>query len=244
MRYAILSDIHANLEALEAVLGEIEHLGVDRVFCLGDVVGYNADPNACVRLLMEKGIPSLMGNHDAAACGLEEPDAFNPVARAAVLWTRGALHEECRRFLRNQPLRIELPGGICMVHGSLLHRDHYLMARSDVMMNLDRMGAADPPIRLLFFGHTHVQAAFDDAALPCGPPPAELVLERARRYLVNPGSVGQPRDGNPSAAFLVYDDEIDTVRFARCSYDLRSCADKILSAGLPERLAARLYSGC
>jgi predicted phosphodiesterase len=245
MRYAILSDIHSNLEALEVCLLEIDRMGVDRVVSLGDIVGYNASPNECVRLLRERGISSLMGNHDAAACGLEEPEDFNPIAKAAVLWTRQALEPAHRDVLKGMPEQADLEAGHRLAHGSLLHRDHYVRSQDDIMANIRRMRQADPGIRVLFFGHTHIQAAFvcqeEDVSMMA---PPRFSIRSDSLYLVNPGSVGQPRDHDPRASFLLYDEEEQTVEFIRLTYDVLACRNKILSAGLPRALADRLRAGC
>lgn len=245
MRYAVISDIHSNLEALEVVLQEIDRVGVDRIVSLGDLVGYNANPNECVQLLTERAIPSLMGNHDAAACGLEEPLNFNPIAKAAVLWTKQALEPGHRDFLRGMPEQRSLNGQVQLAHGSLLHRDHYLTSHFDVVENIRRMEEAEPPIRILFFGHTHIQVAFawDRERLDLISSPRFSVRDDSL-YLINPGSVGQPRDRDPRCSFLLYDEGAHTVEFVRLSYDIDACREKILSAGLPRPLADRLYAGC
>ena len=244
MRCAIISDIHSNLEALNAVLEKIDNTGVDQIVSLGDAVGYNANPNECVRILRERSIPTLIGNHDAVAASLEEPDDFNFVARKAVLWTRAALDTENSLFLRQQPESRPLIDGVKLVHGSLLHRDHYIMSRFDRQENLYRMHTATPPIHLLFFGHTHHQCAFvamDNEIRPVGQ--KKFQLKQGASFIVNPGSVGQPRDRDPRAAFLIYDDEAGSIEFFRAPYDLDACTQKILSAGLPPELAERLYQG-
>ncbi|MEW6442022.1 MAG: metallophosphoesterase family protein [bacterium] len=246
MRYAILSDIHANLEALEAVLGQIAGLGVDQIISLGDLVGYNADPNECVRIVVEGKIPTLMGNHDAAACGLEEPVDFNPIARAAILWTRNALTARSREFLRSLPDERRLPGSVRvrLVHGSLLHRDHYLLSRRDVLENVRRMRSDPQGARILFFGHTHHQVAFrardEDASVIES---SRFEISEDGYYLINPGSVGQPRDRDPRASFIVYDQERRSVEVIRVQYRVADCSRKILAAGLPRELAARLSEG-
>lgn len=245
MRYAIISDVHSNLEALEVVLSEIDRLGVDQIVCLGDLVGYNANPNECAQLFAERGIPTLMGNHDAAACGLEEPIDFNPIARAAVLWTRQALEPKYRDSLQELPEQRSLDKQLRLVHGSLIHRDHYLSSHFDIMENTRRMKEVEPGIRILFFGHTHIQIAFacdqDNLAVVSSP---RFSIREDRLYLINPGSVGQPRDQDPRCAFLVYDEEEQAVEFIRLSYDIHACRDKIFSAGLPRELADRLRVGC
>lgn len=245
MRYAVISDIHSNLEAFEVVLEEIDRLGVDRIVSLGDLVGYNANPNECVQLVLDWGIPTLMGNHDAAACGTADPLDFNPIARSAILWTRQALRTEHREALRDLPEQRSLTEQVRLVHGSLLHRDHYLVTYDGIMENLRRMQGADPGIRVLFFGHTHVQGAFayDKDRLIAVSSPSFSIRDDSL-YLINPGSVGQPRDRDPRCAFLVYDEEAKTVEFLRLPYDVRTCGEKIFSAGLPGALADRLQVGC
>ena len=244
MRYAVISDIHSNLEALETALREIDRIGVDRIVSLGDLVGYNANPNECVRMIKDRGILSLMGNHDAAACGLEDPVAFNPIARAAVLWTRQALVPDLRSFLEGLPEEASLSEGVRLVHGSLIHRDHYLRSHYDIMENIRKMRGAEPGIRVLFFGHTHIQVAlaFDgqEAAVLSA---ARFSIRDDSLYLINPGSVGQPRDRDPRCAFLLYDNEAQTVEFVRLPYDINACGEKIFSAGLPGALADRLHTG-
>jgi len=244
MRYAIISDIHSNLEALEVALQEIDRIGVDRIVSLGDLVGYNANPNECVRILRDRGVTSLMGNHDAAACGLEDPVDFNPTARAAVLWTRRALEPATQDFLKGLPEEGSLNGGVRLAHGSLLHRYHYLASHADIMENIARMQEAEPEIRVLFFGHTHIQIAFayDGETLDVVSSPSFSIRDD-RLYLVNPGSVGQPRDRDPRCGFLLFCEETQTVEFIRLPYDVRACSEKIITAGLPRALADRLHTG-
>jgi predicted phosphodiesterase len=245
MRYAVISDIHSNLEALEVVLEETDRLGVERIVSLGDLVGYNANPNECVRLLLDRGIPTLMGNHDAAACGEAYPEEFNPVARTAILWTRQVLRNEHREALRELPEQRSLNDEVRLVHGSLLHRDHYLVTYDGIMENIRRMQATGPGIRVLFFGHTHVQGAFAyERDRLTAVSSASFSIRDDSLYLINPGSVGQPRDRDPRCAFLVYDEEAKTVEFLRLPYDLHTCREKIFSAGLPGALADRLQVGC
>jgi len=245
VRYAVLSDIHANLEALQAALNAVDSAGVDGIWSLGDLVGYNADPDACIRLIRERGIPTLMGNHDAVACGLSDAVDFNPIARAAAIWTRDALTLEQRDFLLEQPEQRSPAEGVRLVHGSLLHRDHYLLSRYDILENVFRMRAEKPEIRILLFGHTHNQVAFScdaDGNISQMTSPG-FSLHDDRVYLINPGSVGQPRDQDPRCSFLLLDLEGRTVEFVRQAYDIQACADKILSQGLPRELADRLFHG-
>jgi len=242
VRLAIIGDIHGNLEALEATLASIDREGVDGVFCLGDVVGYGPNPNECVAALRERAIPCLLGNHDAAACGLEEPEDFNPVARAALDWTRESLAEEHRGFLRALPERTLLPdGGPLLVHGSPLHRDDYLFTPIDAAAAFQVLEARN--LKLCFFGHTHVPSLFAYRTVVEIKPAGTVPLDLEDIYLVNGGGVGQPRDHDPRAGYVIYDGAQHSVRFYRVDYPVESTANKILAAGLPLELATRLYFG-
>lgn len=224
MKYAVISDIHANLEAFLSVLSDIDALRPDSVVCLGDIVGYGADPNACVDIIRERNMPSVMGNHDAAASGVTEPYNFNPAAREAALWTRNELSKKNRDFLAALPESIETEHFLA-VHGAISDTDKYILDYGDAEPEFYLMG----PHRLCFFGHTHVPARHKS---PSGP----------ERFLVNPGSVGQPRDGNPRAAFLIYDTDTG-IEFRRAEYDIASAQEKIIESGLDKRLAERLSDG-
>ncbi len=243
MRFAVLSDIHANLEALTAVLGRIALMGMDRLFCLGDVVGYNANPNECVDIVKSENMVCVLGNHDSAACGLTEPDNFNPWARQAVLWTRRQLTPENREYLRSRP-RETTVDDLFLCHGAIHDTDRYLLYLDDVHETFDLMDALPDGPRACFHGHTHLTMAFSALGRAVRREFGdELRLARERRYLLNPGAVGQPRDGDPRAAFIVYDSEEKRVTFHRAEYDVGSCQDKIVRAGLPPRLAERLSTG-
>jgi diadenosine tetraphosphatase ApaH/serine/threonine PP2A family protein phosphatase len=244
MRTAVISDIHANLEALTTVLERIRSLKADETVCLGDVVGYNANPNETIDLLREEKIACVLGNHDACAAGLEEPDNFNPLARAAVLWTRERLTAENRQYLAGLP-RERRVRDMFLFHGSIHDTDRYILYRNDVVDNFRLLAGLPGPLSAGFFGHTHVKTALVElqGIISATLAPEELELFPDKRYLLNPGSVGQPRDGDPRAAFLVYDDRSRRVAFLRVEYDVRTCQDKILNAGLPPRLAERLAWG-
>jgi len=243
MRYAILSDIHANLEAFRAVLDRIAALGADRIVCLGDIVGYNAEPNACVAIVRSEGMACVLGNHDAAACGLQEPDNFTPAARQAALWTRDALTSENRAFLQQLPRRLQI-GDFVLCHGSVDDTDRYLLYESDVRGALAVMASLPGSPGLCFFGHTHLQVAYRCTGREIARERANtFVLSRGSRYLVNPGGVGQPRDGDPRAAFLLYDAGERSITLHRVEYDIPAAQDKVLRAGLPPRLAERLALG-
>jgi predicted phosphodiesterase len=244
MRTAVISDIHANLEALTAVFNRIRTLQVDETVCLGDIVGYNANPNECIDILRSEKVICVLGNHDAAASGLEEPDHFNPLARRAVLWTREQLTNDNRQYLidlhRERPVR-----DFYLFHGSIHDTNRYILYREDVVDNFHELAHLRQSPDLGFFGHTHVVAVLSEqyGVIATSLSHEKLFLQRGKRYLINPGSVGQPRDGDPRAAFLVYDDHDREVSFLRVEYDMRRCQEKIISSGLPPQLAERLSWG-
>ncbi|HVY55868.1 MAG TPA: metallophosphoesterase family protein [Thermodesulfobacteriota bacterium] len=238
MRYAIISDIHANLEALLAVLDEIDKCGADCVICLGDIVGYGASPNECVEVIKERQILSLTGNHDKAACGLTEPIDFNPLARRAVLWTREALTPGNREFLRSLPEE-GTAGDFMIVHGAPSDPDRYILSEYDAEEEFPLLGDH----RLCFFGHTHVRILYSLSGEGVGVSRDERVrLLGGASCLVNPGSVGQPRDRDPRAAFLIYDDRGE-VEFRRVAYPIETAMKKIIESGLDRFLAERLSLG-
>jgi predicted phosphodiesterase len=244
MRYAILSDIHSNLEALNAVLRKIDSQKVDEIISIGDVVGYNANPNECIDILRRRGIRSLMGNHDMRACGMESAYDFNPIAKDAIVWTKETLSKENLDFLKSQPRTLYLNEKRAIaIHGSFTSHDIYILSALNAQENFKIMEESHQP-HLCFFGHTHVKiiyaaansdvtTSFDD----------ELDISESERYLINPGSVGQPRDMNPNASFLIYDTKTKKVQFYKVQYDVSVSAQKILKAGLPIELAERLEVG-
>lgn len=243
MRYAILSDIHANLEALHAVLARIAELGADRVVCLGDLVGYNADPNECIDIVRRDVITCIMGNHDAVACGLEDPGSFNPAAKESVLWTRKRLTHENRSYLRGFPRELPI-GDFFICHGSIHDTNRYILNDDDVRDNFLLMEDLPDRPRVCFFGHTHRRDVHHTRGDALAQERADSILiDGKKRYLINPGAVGQPRDGDPRAAFLIYDVKARNVIFYRTEYDIAACQAKIIRAGLPQRLAERLSFG-
>lgn len=243
MRIAVIADIHSNLEALQAVIGRIHALNVDETVCLGDIVGYNANPNECVDILRKDKILSVLGNHDACASGLEEPHRFNELARRAAFWTRAHLTEENRAFLMDLP-RETSRHGCFLFHGSINDTNRYILSRHDARDNFQSLAGLPGGLKLGLFGHTHVSTAFiDHSGALSEELSLDLSLSPGKRYLINPGSVGQPRDRDPRASFLVYDLDDRTVRSFRVEYDVKRCQDRILQAGLPPRLAERLEWG-
>jgi diadenosine tetraphosphatase ApaH/serine/threonine PP2A family protein phosphatase len=237
--YLILSDIHGNLEALDAVLADAigRH---DRILCLGDLVGYGADPNAIVAWARDNLRAIVRGNHDKVCIGLESADTYNPAAQASSVWTQSELIPTHRDYLERLP-RGPLPyEGLDLAHGSPADEDEYLLS-------VFQLPALVPFIQsqITFFGHTHIQGGFLLAPRASRPlfPQVTLNIEPDYFYLVNPGSVGQPRDGDPRAAYALYSPEERAVEFRRVAYDVDRAAAKIRAAGLPEFLAARLHEG-
>jgi diadenosine tetraphosphatase ApaH/serine/threonine PP2A family protein phosphatase len=250
VRILILSDIHANLEALEACLAAAPPH--DRVFNLGDIVGYGANPNEVTERSRELGTVFVRGNHDKACSGVTSLEDFNPIAGLAVLWTRQKLKPDNLSFLHDLPSGPISPvEGLQCVHGSPRDEDEYVLMRRDAYSILGR--AAAP---VTFFGHTHVQGGFwiddetdEEGGLELkyksrtGLQQLTVQLRETGKYMINPGSIGQPRDGDPRAAFLVYDTEQRAITFFRAPYDIAAAQEKIFAAGLPERLAIRLEEG-
>ena len=245
MRVLVLSDIHGNLQALQAVLAAAE--GFNQLWNLGDAVGYGANPNEVIAIIRERAAVNVRGNHDRVCAGLTSAAGFNPVAAQAAEWTRTTLTESNLQGLRAVPKGpVRATAEATCAHGSPLHEDHYILSMRDAWTPLQRMETG-----LTFFGHTHVQGAFvqqgaewEELHPSCGPGGlCELVIPPGSRMLVNPGSVGQPRDHDARAAFAMYDTEAETVTFRRVNYDVEGAQAAIRSAGLPERLAARLGTG-
>ncbi|MBI3291778.1 MAG: metallophosphoesterase family protein [Elusimicrobia bacterium] len=240
MRYGILSDTHSNLEALEAVLGAVAKEKVEQLLVAGDLVGYGADPCECLKRLQGAGPVAVCGNHDCAAVGKMDLDWFNPRARLAVEWTMEALGPSDRTYLSGLSF-VWKNEEVTLVHGSLHEPDqfHYIFDPASSRASFDLQ---ETPVA--FFGHTHVPGLFALGESSVSfQRPATVQLERGRRYLVNAGSVGQPRDGDPRAGFCLYDSESRLLEFHRVSYDVQAAQKKIRQAGLPEFLADRLALG-
>lgn len=240
MRYAILSDIHGNLEALRAVLADCADQ-VDGVLCLGDTVGYGADPLACVDLVAERAEASVAGNHEYAVGGRLRMTWFNHYARAAAEWTQERLDDDHRAYLIALPVTREIAGAT-LVHASPVEPEQwdYLVTAED---GLAAFGAF--ATRWCFVGHSHVPGVWSlGSSGPEHRPGVGLVqAERGRRYLVNVGSVGQPRDRDPRAAYGLWDVEAGRLQLRRVDYDVATARRKIVEAGLPRFLADRLAAG-
>ena len=240
MRYAIISDIHANLEAFCAVLERIDEMDVDQIVCLGDVVGYNASPNECVALMRERNIQTVLGNHDAVACGIEEPWGFNPVALAAAVWTREALTEENLEWIRNLPDMLNFESFVT-VHGAPKNRNTYLFTWEDILPHLSFL--EEQNCNICFIGHTHSPGIFSTDGVYSVDDDSKFALGTGKSFFINPGSVGQPRDGNPHAAFGILDIEENTFEQVRLKYPIEKAAKRVIEANLPQFLAERLSLG-
>ncbi len=248
MRALVLSDIHANLDALDAVLNAAP--AHDTVWNLGDSVGYGACPNEVLDLVPQLGRVFVRGNHDRACAGLTSLEDFNPIAARAVEWTRGVLTPHHHAWLRSLPRGpVQAHPEVSCVHGAPADEDLYMISVEDALYGTTE---TLPPVT--FFGHTHVQGGFATSGgewfrlVPEFVSAAEtesfqLDLRAGARHLLNPGSVGQPRDGDWRAAFALYDDDAAAVTFFRIPYDLARAQERIRAAGLPDRLASRLGLG-
>lgn len=243
VRYGILGDIHANLSALETVLQSMAQEHVDQIVSVGDVVGYGAAPRECIALVREVGAVTVMGNHDAACIDRLDMLYFNPYARAAVHWTQRVLEPEDRDWLGSLPL-VQHMEHCSVAHGTLFRpeRFDYIQTPQEADPSLDVM-----PLPVCFVGHSHVPVTMmrmrDDPTRTAYTTDAEVDVEEAQRALVNVGSIGQPRDEDPRAAYAIYDSELGRVWIRRVDYDIELEAHRIQRAGLPQMLADRLFLG-
>ncbi|MHC4820145.1 MAG: metallophosphoesterase family protein [Planctomycetota bacterium] len=239
MRYAVISDIHSNLEALEAVLADAEEQGIDQYLSTGDIVGYGADPVACLERV--RGLDPLVvaGNHDWAVAGRLSLDFFNAYAKDAVVWTRERLTKDDLQWLHDLPLTARTEH-ITLVHATVANPEHfdYLLTAYDASLSLK---ALESP--LCFVGHSHVPITFADNGALTFSFASRIELKGMLKAIVNAGSVGQPRDGNPHASYGVYDTDGHIIDVRRVEYDVSAAARKIAAAGLPSVLGERLWLG-
>ena len=240
MKYAILSDIHGNLEALQAVLAEVRLHGVGGYICLGDIVGYGANPDECLETLLALDPVTVLGNHDAAVCGRADLDIFAPLAYRAIIWTMERLSPAGKEYLSTLPL-VRTINGFTIVHSNLSSPSdwRYIQSPGDSYSTFAHLTG-----QVCFFGHSHRPGIYQkiDRWVDLIPE-SELRLAPGSRYLVNAGSVGQPRDRDPRASFAVYDEEEGKIEIVRVDYPVKRAQRKILAAGLPARLASRLSEG-
>lgn len=240
MRCAIISDIHGNIQALDAVLEAIQGLDVDQLYCLGDIVGYGAKPGECIQRVREKCHVVLLGNHDAAAVGKTPADYFNPVARSAIEWTIKVLSPEDAHYLRGLPL-LHTDEYLSLTHATYSDPESwgYIFSTFDARIEFELFEGG-----LLLYGHTHYPIVFMQEGSEINYRQVdELFLSQSSRYLINVGSVGQPRDGNPDACFLIFDSEEGTMRYHRVPYDIEGSQRDILETEIPRELAQRLSLG-
>jgi diadenosine tetraphosphatase ApaH/serine/threonine PP2A family protein phosphatase len=244
VRALVLSDLHANLEAFEAALADARRRGWDEVWVLGDLVGYGADPEEVVGRVRALDVVAIIrGNHDRTASGVSDAADFNAAARHAVEWTRGALSSDSLAYLRALPAGpLSAAPGIWVAHGTPADEDEYLLDEEAAEAQF-----AAGEFSLCFVGHSHIACSFSLAAGSVTrllPPPADgLRLWPGERHLFNPGSVGQPRDRDPRAAYAILDTAAGRIEHYRVAYDVEAAARKILAAGLPGALARRLRTG-
>jgi diadenosine tetraphosphatase ApaH/serine/threonine PP2A family protein phosphatase len=240
MRYGIFSDIHSNLEALDSVLDSCSSERIDMFFCVGDIVGYGADPASCLDRVRQLPAIPIAGNHDWAVAGVIGAENFNPDAYEAVEWTKKALDRASLTFLQELRLAYE-DDPLTFVHGTLEDpaEFHYLIDEKDARTTFSRLQT-----RLCFVGHSHVAGIFTEEGGSVSAEPAfALKLRQGARHIVNVGSVGQPRDGDPRSAYCILDIDRGTIEIKRVAYDVEKARDKIVKAGLPGFLGDRLLYG-
>ena len=240
-RIAVFSDIHGNLHALNAVLEAIDDLGLRTLICCGDVVGYGAFPNECIEILRFRRIPTLAGNHDHAVIGQTDINFFNEIAKEAVFWTRERLAEENSVWLRERPYTYTLAKDFYFVHASPNQPEEwgYVLTFGDARAAFEKFSQ-----RFCFIGHSHQPAIVVHKGEQLDiPDSSDIPIEPKRRYLINVGSVGQPRDRNPNASFVTVDLDQKLIQFHRVPYDVRAAQEAIRRNGLPSELAERLAYG-
>ena len=239
MKYAIIADIHGNLDAFQVVLDDIRAQNATNIVCLGDVVGYNARPKECLKIVRDMNIPTVKGNHDEYCSSDSQLEGFNPHAADAVHWTRNQLNEEEKKWLRDLKYT-RMAANFTMVHATLDAPDRWGYV-------FDKLAASASfpyqTTQMCFFGHTHVPVAFMRDTVVRGGTYSKFKIDPSKKYFINVGAVGQPRDNNPKAAYVIFDMDAGTIELRRLEYDIAAAQAKIREAGLPERLAERLAYG-
>jgi len=238
VRAAIISDIHSNLPALEKVFEDIDNRGADEIFCLGDIVGYGANPRECLALIRERCTKVVAGNHDWGVVGKADLSRFSSSARIAAEWTADVLEFDERKYMAELPLKIEL-GDVCLVHASPREPAswEYLNFKSMLPGQFASFNG-----KICFVGHSHKPLMWNDFGEKIIPDNRTAVrLDEGTRYFVNAGSVGQPRDGDPRTGYILFNDATSELTFFRLNYDIEKASDAVQKAGLPEKLASRLY---
>jgi len=239
MRYGLISDIHGNYEALSAALDFLDKQKIDKYLCLGDIVGYGAEPSRCLARVMELGCDVIAGNHDFAAAGKISVDYFNIFAKESTIWTQEHLTDSEKAILAAPPL-VRDYAGFTLAHGSLYMPQafDYVQTIIDALYSFRELKG-----QALFIGHSHVPISFIETDSISFSVSDTVSIEQGKRYIINIGSVGQPRDEDPRSCFAIYDTDARIARICRAEYDIASAAKKILEAGLPEINAERLKIG-
>lgn len=240
MRYAIFSDIHSNLEALNSVLDAYQKERIDRYLCVGDIVGYGANPKECIKIIQDRNIETIAGNHDWASSGKFGLDYFNRYAKEAVIWTREKIDSQDTSYLNNLDL-VYKEDDFCLVHGTLLNPGDF-----DYMFGLKEANDSFRVMDVLvcFVGHTHRAITFIEDSGKISYTLSNIInIEPQNQYIINVGSVGQPRDRDRRACFCIYDSKENVVEIKRIEYDVATAQKKILDSGLPPYLAMRLNFG-
>jgi len=239
MKYAIIADIHGNIDALQVALEDIRAQNATHIVCLGDVVGYNARPRECLQIVRDMGIPCVKGNHDEYCSSDEHLEGFNPHAADAVHWTRNQLTDDDKKWLRELKYS-RMAANFTMVHATLDAPERWGYV-------FDKLAAAASfpyqTTQMCFFGHTHVPVAFMRDTVVRGGTYSKFKIDPAKKYFINVGAIGQPRDNNPKSAYVLFDMDAGTIELRRLEYDIAAAQAKIREAGLPERLAERLAYG-
>jgi diadenosine tetraphosphatase ApaH/serine/threonine PP2A family protein phosphatase len=238
--FAVLGDIHANLDALNVVLDDCRANGVTDFLCTGDVVGYNACPHECMEIVRSLGCPVVVGNHDYYVAYEQNLDDFNPAAAAVVEWTREQLSDDELDWLRSFPFTVTQMG-ITLVHSTMDNPENFGYVFDNLQAEANFLLQKTP---VCFHGHTHCPMIYEKSMNGVFRiDPQDFTLPIGRKYFVNVGSVGQPRDGDPRASYVLYDPKLRQIRYRRLDYDIEAAQARIRLAGLPERLASRLEVG-
>lgn len=245
MRYGIIADVHSNIEALLTVMERMRREGVDKILCLGDIIGYNASPKECLEVLMAAGVECINGNHDRFMTGTTPIDPSVKKETVQVIeWTRGQVTEAQSDWLRGLPKIKVVDMSVLMVHGSPRHEDEYILTIDTIRENIIFMQNNYLGLDLCFFGHTHAPLLVCRGQLETDlHEDKTFKLEAMKTYLINPGSVGQPRDGSPKAGFGIFDTNERTVSYFRVDYDFLATQARIIAAGFDRKLARRLELG-
>jgi len=237
MRYGIFSDIHSNLEAFDTVLDALSKEAIDSYLCIGDIVGYAANPRECIKRFQELSCISVIGNHDAAAAGILDSEYFNPTAKIAIFWTQQIISDKDKQFLGSLEYTYQNED-LILVHGTLNNpeRFHYLLDASLAIKTFELMHRP-----VCFVGHSHIPAIFiQDNSKISAVNEFKIDISKDRKYIVNVGSVGQPRDSDSRAAYCIYDTDSHLIEIKRIEYNIKETQEKIIRAGLPKSLATRL----